>query len=59
MEVRFTPSARNQFLSALVYIRQDKPSAVVKFRDRAEKILRRLEDSPESGRRVPEFPDLL
>ena len=58
MEVRFIPSVRNQFLSALAYIRQDKPSAAVKFRDRAEKILRRLEDLPESGRLIPEFPDL-
>ena len=58
MKVRFTPSARNQFLSALTYIRQDTPSAAVKFRDRAEKILRRLEDLPESGRLIPEFPDL-
>ncbi len=58
MKVRFTPSARNQFLSALAYIHQDKPSAAVKFRDRAEKILRRLEDLPESGRLIPEFPDL-
>ena len=58
MKVRFTPSARNQFLKALAYIRQDKPSAAVKFRDRAEKILRRLEDLPESGRLIPDFPDL-
>ena len=58
MKVRFTPFARNQFLSALTYIRQDKPSAAVKFRNRAEKILRRLEDLPESGRLIPEFPEL-
>jgi toxin ParE1/3/4 len=58
VKVRFTPSARNQFLSALAYIRRDKPSAAVKFRDRAEKILQRLEDFPESGRIVPEFPEL-
>ena len=58
MKVRFTPSARTQFLSALSYIRQDKPSAAVSFRDRAEKILRRLEDFPESGRIIPEFPEL-
>lgn len=58
MKVCFTPSARNQFLKALAYIRQDKPSAAVKFRDRAEKILRRLEDLPESGRLIPDFPDL-
>lgn len=58
MRVRFTPSARTQFLSALSFIRKDKPSAAVSFRNRTEKILRRLEDFPESGRIVPEFPDL-
>ena len=58
MKVRFTPSARNQFLSALSYIRQDKPSAATRFRDRTEKILRRLENFPESGRIIPEFPEL-
>ena len=58
MKVKFTPSARNQFLSALSYIRQDKTSAEVNFRNRTEKILRRLEDFPESGRIIPEFPEL-
>ena len=58
MKVKFTPSARTQFLSALSYIRKDKPSAAIRFRDRTEKILRRLEDLPESGRIIPEFPDL-
>ena len=58
MKVRFTPSAKAQFLSALAYIRRDKPSAAIRFRDRTEKVLRRLEDLPESGRIVPEFPEL-
>ena len=58
MKIRFTPSARTQFLSALSYIRRDKPSAAADFRDRTEKILRRLEDFPESGRIIPEFPEL-
>jgi toxin ParE1/3/4 len=58
VKVSFTPSARNQFLSALSYIRKDKPSAAINFRNRAEKILRRLEDLPESGRVIPEFPEL-
>ena len=58
MKVRFTPSARTLFLSALSYIRQDKPSAAKRFRDQAEKTLRRLEDFPESGRIIPEFPEL-
>jgi plasmid stabilization system protein ParE len=58
VKVKFTPSARNQFLSVLSYIRKDKPSAAITFRNRAEKILRRLEDFPESGRIIPEFPEL-
>ena len=58
MKVRFTPSARAQFLSALAYIRRDKPSAAISFRNRAETLLLRLEDFPESGRVVPEFPEL-
>ena len=58
MKVKFTPSAKTQFLSALSYIRKDKPSAAINFRKRAEKILRRLEDFPESGRIIPEFPEL-
>ena len=58
MKIQFTPSAREQFLSTLSYIRKDKPSAAVNFRNRVEKILRRLEDFPESGRTIPEFPEL-
>ena len=58
MKIQFTPTAKKQFLSALSYIRRDKPSAAVNFRNHAEKILRRLEDFPESGRIIPEFPDL-
>ncbi len=58
MKVRFTPSARAQFLSVISYIRKDRPLAAADFRDRAESILRRLEDFPESGRIIPEFPEL-
>ena len=58
MKVQFTPSARSQFLSALSHIRRDKPSAAVNFRNRTEEILRRLENFPESGRIIPEFPEL-
>lgn len=58
MKIRFTPSARNQFLSALAYIKRDKPSAAAGFRDRTERVLRRLEDLPESGRIISEFPEL-
>jgi len=58
VKVRFTPTARGQFLSALAYIRRDKPSAASSFQNQAERVLRRLEDFPESGRIMPEFPEL-
>jgi len=58
MRLRFTPSARRQFLEALACIRRDKPLAARKFRQRAEQALRRLERFPHSGRRIPESPDL-
>ena len=58
MKVHFTPSARAQFLSALKYIQRDKPSAAINFREHSETVLRRLEDFPESGRIIPEFPEL-
>jgi toxin ParE1/3/4 len=58
VRVRFTPSGRAQFLAAVTYIRADNPDAARRFRHRAEQILRRLERFPNSGRKVPEFPDL-
>ena len=58
MKVKFTPSARVQFLEGLEYIRQDSPIAAAKFREKAEAVLRRLEEFPESGRSIPEFPGL-
>lgn len=58
MKVRFTSSARAQFLSALTYIRRDNPGAALNFRDRVETVLRRLDEFPDSGRLVPEFPEL-
>ena len=58
MKVRFTSSARAQFLSALTYIRRDNHGAALNFRERAETVLRRLEEFPDSGRVVPEFPEL-
>ena len=58
MRVRFTPAGRRQFLDAVSYIRCESPVAAAAFRQRAEAALRRLESFPESGRAVPEFPDL-
>jgi len=58
VKVKFKPFARSQFLSVPSYIRKDKPSAAVSFRNRSESVLRRLEDLPESGRILPEFSEL-
>ena len=58
MKVRFTPTARKQFLEAVAHISRDTSSAAASFRRSAEEKLRRLERFPESGRRIPEFPDL-
>ena len=58
MRVRFTPAGRWQFLEAIGWIRRDNPATAAAFRQRAETVLRRLERFPESGRVVPEFPDL-
>jgi len=58
VRVRFTPSARSEFLDALTYIRRDDPGAARRFYQRSERALRRLERFPESGRRLPEFPEL-
>ena len=58
MKIRFTPTARIQFLFALAYIPRDKPSAAARFRQRAERALKRLLKYPESGRHMPEFPEL-
>ena len=58
LRVRFTRSGRRQFLDAVAYILRDNPVAARRFRQRAERVLRRLERFPESGRVLPEFPDL-
>jgi toxin ParE1/3/4 len=58
VRIRFTATARAEFLAAIEYIRKDKPGAAVQFRRKAEKALRRLNRFPDSGRKLPEFPDL-
>lgn len=57
MNVLFSSTAERNFLAALDYIRREKPSAAQSFRDRALRSLQRLEEFPESGRHIPEFPD--
>lgn len=58
MKVRFTPSARHQFLAAIAYIYREHPTAADTFRRKAQKALLRLQRFPQSGRVLPEFPDL-
>ena len=58
MRVRFTPFGRKQFLDVIAHIVRDNPAAARRFKQRAEIVLRRLERFPESGRLLPEFPDL-
>ena len=58
MKLKFAPSGRMQFLRAVSYIHRENPRAAARFRNRAERILRRLAQYPESGRLIPEFPDL-
>ncbi|HXW16053.1 MAG TPA: type II toxin-antitoxin system RelE/ParE family toxin [Terriglobia bacterium] len=58
MKLRFTSSGRTQFLQAVSYIMEDNPEAALRFRKKSERVLRRLTRCPESGRLIPEFPDL-
>lgn len=58
MKVLFTPSGRKQFLEAIAYIYRENPSAAVAFRRKVEKVLSRLRKFTQSGRALPEFPDL-
>jgi len=58
LRVRFTRAGRAQFLAALAYIAADNPTAAARLSDRAGASLARLADYRESGRVLPEFPDL-
>jgi len=58
LRILFTPAGRRQFLEALAYIYRDNPPAAANFREKTEKRLSRLKEFPESGRLVPEFPEL-
>jgi len=58
LKVLFTPLGRKQFLTAVAYIYRENPTAAITFRRKAEKVLSRLRKFPQSGRVLPEFPDL-
>jgi toxin ParE1/3/4 len=54
----FTPSARRELLEALKFINHDCPAAADGMLEHSLDGLTRLHDFQESGRVVPEFPDL-
>lgn len=58
MKVLFTPSGRTQYLAAIAYIYRENPGTALAFRDKTGKILARLRKFPQSGRIIPDFPDL-
>ncbi len=58
MQVRFTPTARVQFLAAIATIRRHDPAAARRFPLKAEKTLARLARFPQSGAVILEFPEL-
>jgi len=58
VKVRFTPSAEAEFLSALGHIQRDNPKAALDLLTRANAVLSRLARFPDSGRAIPEFPEL-
>jgi len=58
LRILFTPTGRRQFLEATAYIFNDNPTAALAFRRKAEQNLSRLKAFPESGRFIPEFPEL-
>ncbi len=45
-------------LAAIAFICRENPAAAVAFRRKAEKVLSRLRKFSQSGRTLPEFPDL-
>jgi toxin ParE1/3/4 len=56
--IRFTQPALAQFLGVVAYIKADRPSAARGFRMRTHDALAVLVRFPESGRMIPEFPQL-
>lgn len=58
MRIEFTRTARTQLTAGLSYIRRDKPSVARALKERIQTGLRNLLEYPESGRIIPEFPDL-
>ena len=57
MEVLFTPIAKKEFLAAVAYLLDRNPTAASNFLDRVDAQISQLEQFPESGSFIPEFPN--
>jgi toxin ParE1/3/4 len=57
VKIRFANTAKVSLHSAINFIHQDNPAAA-NFLKRVERTLRRLGKYPDSGRRIPEYPEL-
>jgi toxin ParE1/3/4 len=58
VKIRFANTAKISLHSAINFIRKDNPTAAANSLERVEKTIRRLEKYPDSGRRIPEYPEL-
>ena len=58
MQIKFTPSGRDQFLAVVAHLARKNRTAGRKFKKQAEEKLKRLQTFPNSGRIIPEFPQL-
>ncbi|MBF0445342.1 MAG: type II toxin-antitoxin system RelE/ParE family toxin [Magnetococcales bacterium] len=57
MQVRFTPTALEEHLVAIKFIRQKNPKAAWDYLEHVEKVLEQLKLFPNSGRSIPEYPN--
>jgi toxin ParE1/3/4 len=58
VRVRFTPFAHKQLLGAIGHLHRENRTAACAFRHKAHKALARWRRFPQSGRVLPELPDL-
>jgi toxin ParE1/3/4 len=58
LKIGFARSAQISLHNAINFIRQDNPPAANKFLTRVEDTFQRLKKFPDSGRMIPEFPEL-
>ena len=59
MVIKYSEDFRNDLREILRFIRQDKPEAAKRFKQKVKSLLRKLQDFPELGKAVdnPYFPE--